>query len=118
MSRKDSSGSKASNTPEKIKKYFLRKSSGRTLSSTATKKTGDKPCTSRSACTAETPATDTLRTMAEDAILIAISALDKKLTKRLDEIEDKRVDKLKKVSRSLNPKWTKLKNVLTPKRKK
>ena len=58
---------------------------------------GDKPCTSRSVCTAETPATDTLSTMAEDAILSAISALDEKLTKRLDEIEDKlskRVDKL------------------------
>ena len=97
MSRKDSSSSKASNTPEKIKKYLLRKSSGRTLSTTATEKTADEPCTSRSACTAETPATDTLSTTAEEAILNAISALDENLTKRLDEIEDKlskRVDKL------------------------
>ena len=110
MSRKDSSYRKASNTPEKIKKYFLRKSSGRTLSTTATEKTGDKPCTRRSACTAETTATDTLSTMAQGAILNAISALDDKLTKRLDQIEDKltkRVDKLETI----------LKNVWTPKKR-
>ena len=107
MSRKDSSYRKAFNTPEKIKKYFSRKSSGRTLSTTDTEKTGDKPCTSRSACTAETTATDTLSTLAQEAILNAISALDDKLTKRLDQMT-KKVDKLETI----------LKNVWTPNKKK